>query len=189
MAVQNPLIMKLLRIITPEEIGDIATKHNGGKFLSLNDLVNERVEHKIYRDFTSSSAMDEIHDDHSHTVHAKILPFKKSKTSEQEAILEFGQKENALSTMLDTLVQITEAEPEVEVEEQEKIEHKDNENMSSFILIEKARLKRSQQILKQKEIIDLYQKNSHVDVEQIKSSNSNFSQERESGVLVNKKQF
>jgi hypothetical protein len=71
----------------------------------------------------------------------------------------------------------------------ETIEHKENENMSSFILIEKARLKKSQQILKQKEIIDLYQKNSNVDVEQIKSTNTNFEQSREAGVLVNKKQY
>jgi hypothetical protein len=61
--------------------------------------------------------------------------------------------------------------------------------MSSFILIEKERLKRSQKSLKQKEIIDLYQKNSHVDVEQIKGSNTNLSQAREAGVLVNKKQY
>ena len=189
MALQNPLIMKLLRIITPEEVGDIATKHNGGKFLSLNDLVNERVEHKIYRDFSSSSAMDEIHDDHSHSVQAKILPFKKTKTPEQEAELEIGQIDNPLSVMLESLVQAKQEGPKEAAEEIEAVEHKENENMSSFILIEKARLKRSQQILKQKEIIDLYQKNSHVDVEQIKSSNTNFSEERESGVLVNKKQF
>jgi hypothetical protein len=69
------------------------------------------------------------------------------------------------------------------------VEHKENENMSSFILIEKERLKRSQFSLKQKEIIDLYQKNSHVDVEQIKGSNNNLAQSRESGVLVNKKQY
>ena len=68
-------------------------------------------------------------------------------------------------------------------------EHLENENMSSFILIEKARLKRSQQILKQKEIIDLYQKNSHVDVEQIKGSNTNLAQAKEAGVLINKKQY
>ena len=61
--------------------------------------------------------------------------------------------------------------------------------MSSFILIEKARLKKSQHVLKQKEIIDLYQKNSSVDVEQIKGSNTNLAQDRESGVLINKKQY
>lgn len=189
MAIQNFLIMKLLRLITPEEIGDIATKHNGGKFLALTDLVNERVEQKIFRDFTSPDSMDEIHDQHNQ---AKILPFSKNKSSDEE-------KEDKHHTKIpaDSLSELASAHLEERSEDrktssespQERIEHKENENMSSFILIEKARLKRSQQILKQKEIIDLYQKNSHVEVEQIKGSNSDFSQARESGVLVNKKQY
>src|SRR5665647_19826 len=84
MAIQNFLIMNLLRLITPEEIGDIATKHNGGKFLSLTDLVNERVDHKIYRDFSSADSMDEIHDDHNKPLEAKILPFKRQADANSE---------------------------------------------------------------------------------------------------------
>lgn len=168
MAIQNFLIMKLLRLITPEEIGDIATKHNGGKFLSLTDLVSERTEHKIYRDFSSPNSMDEIHDARSQSSQAKILPFIKPMSLNDEVV---------------------ETDTESNKPSQENSEHKDNENMSSFILIEKARLKRSQQILKQKEIIDLYQKNSHIDVEQIKGSNNNLAEAPEAGVLVNKKQY
>jgi hypothetical protein len=67
--------------------------------------------------------------------------------------------------------------------------HKEDENMSSFILIEKARLKQSQKTLKQKEIIDIYQKNSNVDVEQIKSTNNDPTSSSETGVLVNKKRY
>jgi hypothetical protein len=81
--------MNLLRIITPEEIGEIATKHNGGKFLSLTDLVTERVEQRIYRDFSSTESMNEIHD--VYNSNAKILPFKKVTSellSEQEAPIE-----------------------------------------------------------------------------------------------------
>ncbi|MBC7713536.1 MAG: hypothetical protein H7177_09360, partial [Rhizobacter sp.] len=69
------------------------------------------------------------------------------------------------------------------------IEHKPDENMSSFILIEKARLKSSQKSLKQKEIIDLYQKNSNVDVELIKSTNHTAASSTEGGVLINKKHY
>jgi hypothetical protein len=185
MAIQNFLIMNLLRLITPEEIGDIATKHNGGKFLSLTDLVSERVEHKIYRDFSSPDSMDEIHDAHNQSAQAKILPFKKP-SSEAEEVLDTAEGPASLSSLafagLETKSDNKKAQEEV-------VEHKENENMSSFILIEKARLKRSQQILKQKEIIDLYQKNSHVDVEQIKGSNNNLAQARDAGVLINKKQY
>jgi hypothetical protein len=74
-------------------------------------------------------------------------------------------------------------------EEVVKVEHNEEENMSSFILIEKARLKKSQKTLKQKEIIELYQKNSNVDVEQIKSTNQTPGEASEAGVLVNKKQY
>lgn len=171
--------------MTPEEIGDIATKHNGGKFLSLTDLVNERVEHGISRDFSSPMMMEEIYE--NETNQAKILPFKKADSSEEKADALSPVKEEVVS--LTDAIQATLSETESPANEIEAAEHKDNENMSSFILIEKARLKRSQQTLKQKEIIELYQKNSHVDVEQIKSSNTNSAQVKEAGVLVNKKQY
>jgi hypothetical protein len=61
--------------------------------------------------------------------------------------------------------------------------------MSSFILIEKERLKQSQEALKRKEIISLYRKNSNIDLEQIKSTNQAAGDAGEAGVLVNKKQY
>jgi hypothetical protein len=207
MAVQNLLIMNLLRLITPEEIADIATKHNGGKFLSLTDLVNERVEHKIHRDFSSTDSLDIIHDSFAKkneenldlTSEAKILPFKLINSSENINTEEFIAED--VKTLSEsrakrvakaiTTSQIAESffeahSPEVQPA---KVEHLEDENMSSFILVEKNRLKKSQKSLKQKEIIDLYQKNSNVDVEQIKSTNQTPGDAAEAGVLVNKKQY
>lgn len=195
MAVQNLLVMTLLRIITPEEIADIATKHNGGKFLSLTDLVNERVDRKIYRDFTSTDSMDEIHEEHAaqHSSAdestAKVLPFKSGKPI-GEVLDDQGVESSAPKF-------VTQARPtsqlapvyEEEIVQAKVVEHKEDENMSSFILVEKARLKQSQKSLKQKEIINLYQKNSNIDVEQIKSTNQNPGTSSEAGVLVNKKQY
>jgi hypothetical protein len=187
MAAPNILILNLLRLITPEEIGDIATKHNGGKFLSLTDLVSERVEHNVFRDFSSADSVDELHEIHSKQ--AKILPFKKNQNDSAET----PQVEESQSEEVSSLAAMAEDEINSNTKSQapskEEAAHKEDENMSSFILIEKERLKRSQKSLKQKEIIDLYQKNSHVDVEQIKGSNNNLSQAREAGVLVNKKQY
>lgn len=189
MAIQNFLIRNLLRLITPEEIGDIATKHNGGKFLSLTDLVNERFDHQIFRDFSSPESVDLIHDEHAVSHQAKILPFKLSTVAEKEVEVSEPVDNDQPVSLTDLASSEVQAKAP-EKSEVEKIEHKENENMSSFILIEKARLKRSQQILKQKEIIDLYQKNSYVDVEQIKGSNNSTTNEaRESGVLINKKQY
>ena len=200
MAAQNLLIMNLLRIITPEEIADIATKHNGGKFLSLTDLVNERVERKIYRDFTSNDSMDEIHGEHA-TQHSEddhnddddnILHFKIDAPPpaviipDEELIPRFVAVPKAITTSQVAPVHqeefIAEKPPKV-------IEHVDDENMSSFILIEKERLKKSQKALKQKEILSLYQKNSNIDVEQIKTSNKAPGGSSEDGVLINKKQY
>lgn len=188
--------MTLLRIITPEEIADIATKHNGGKFLSLTDLVNERVDRKIYRDFSSTDSMDEIHDEHAiqHTEtegSAKILPFK---TESKNAVTDEHSVEESSEPKFVTQARPTSQLAHVYEEEQvlakpSMVEHKEDENMSSFILIEKNRLKQSQKALKQKEIINLYQKNSNIDVEQIKTTNQNPSTSSEAGVLVNKKQY
>jgi hypothetical protein len=170
--------MNLLRIITPEEIGEMATRHNGGKFLSLTDLVNERIDHKVYRDFSSPDSVDVIHDAHNVASQAKILPFRKITNDDSVSLEETSVDKISENNLIEKA-----ENPEA------IIEHKNNENMSSFILIEKARLKKSQQSLKQKEIIDLYQKNSNVDVEQIKGSNTNLSQAREAGVLINKKHY
>lgn len=196
MAVQNLLIMTLLRIITPEEIADIATKHNGGKFLSLTDLVNERVDRKIYRDFSSTDSMDEIHEEHAvqHTEaegSAKILPFNKLENKDM-ATDEHSEEAAAprFVTQAKPTSQFAPAYEHVEAPAKAAvIEHKEDENMSSFILVEKNRLQQSQKALKQKEIINLYQKNSNIDVEQIKSTNQNPSTASEAGVLVNKKQY
>ena len=187
MSAQSILIQNLLRILTPEEIGDIATKHNGGKFLSLNDLVNERIDKKIYRDFSTQDYMEEFHEK---SKGAKILPFKKNGDAEESSASEATDPtEEIAHQSLTGMGEAQLAQAGASKESLEDSAHADGENMSSFILIEKARLKRSQKMLKQREIIDLYQKNSNVDVEQIRGSNNNLEQSSEAGVLVNKKQY
>jgi hypothetical protein len=153
------LIMQLLRIITPEEISDIATRHNGGKFLSLTALAIERFEEKVFRDFSDDET---IHTEIEEKSAAKILPFNK-----------------------DEVINV-EAPSNIHVP---KVAHAENENMATFILIEKERLKKSQQTLKQREIIDLYRKNSNVDVEQIKQANQDVNNSEDAGILVNKKHY
>lgn len=196
MANQNLLIMNLMRIITPEEIADIATKHNGGKFLSLTDLVNERVEKEIYRDFSGNDSVDVIHEEHAQKQlekEAKILPFNLKEDQNVSNVAEEGTLFESRPRLIATsqVVEDFFEQPVVGkgIKEEIKEEHVEDENMSSFILIEKSRLKRSQKSLKQKEIIDLYQKNSNIDVEQIKSTNQKPGDSNESGVLVNKKQY
>jgi hypothetical protein len=186
MAIGNFLIMNLLRLITPEEVGEIATKHNGGKFLSLTDLVNERIDRSIYRDFSDVNSMEEIYEEHASFNQAKILPFvNPAVLGNPDQVSENNNKIESKSENQHSGVPTTSSDEAAHG----RGEHKDNENMSSFILIEKERLKRSQQILKQKEIFELYQKNSAVDVEQVKNSNRDISLSSKAGVLINKKHY
>ena len=184
MAQSNHLIMNLLRIITPEEVGEITTKHNGGKFVALTDLVNERVQKNIFRNFSSNN-----HQAEESSGEAKILPFRpdnQDQTEESKELESADKLEINTEGIKDSLHQLAKRMQQKSIE---KVEHVEDENMSSFILIEKARLKKSQQQLKQKEILELYQKNINVDVEQIRGQEDNLTQSRETGVLVNKKQF
>lgn len=191
MAETTHLIMSLLRIITPEEIGEITTKHNGGRFQPLTDLMNERVHQQIFRDF--SSYQPENTETKEKT--AKILPFPAPSSKEGEEIPILVKDENSLSPELDeekikaSLNELAHKMAQLEKEEKELNKHSEDENMSSFILIEKIRLKKSQQALKEKEILALYQKNISVDVEQIRGQEENMTQSKEAGVLVNRKQY
>lgn len=179
MAATNHLIMDLLRIITPEEVGEITTKHNGGKFQSLTDLVNERVQKNIFRNFAQNIEQEEGEG-------AKILPFK---LEDLEA--ELVENEESVDVPNLNASEISKGLTELakNMMDKKSSDHDNDENMSSFILIEKARLKKSQQTLKRKEVLELYQKNISVDVEQIRGQEENLSQSKEAGVLVNKKQY
>lgn len=181
----NPIgsiFQNLLRIITPEELGELTSKHNGGKFLSLTELVEERLD-DIVRDFSSDEAYDQT------PSKAKILPFKKPTNTEE--VLELSEDEN---TEVDGEIHHAELKNSEAIEVKEKStevvpEYNEKDNLSTFILLEKARLKRSQQTLKQKEIIQMYSQNAAVDIEQVKVEKENLNKSARSGVLVDKKQF
>ena len=72
------LLRKLLRIITPEEISDIAVKYNEeGRVVALTDILRDRIFRNMNRDFAKLSYKDELLEDEE-----KILKFKKIKESE-----------------------------------------------------------------------------------------------------------
>lgn len=182
------MIMNILRIITPEEIGEITTKHNGGKFLSLTDLIDERLEKNVYKDFGIAE------DGTQHE--AKIIPFRRGEdynvgdSGAERVLSEESTEEVTGPNEGEELVEASEANEIEVVADSEKIkEHDQSENMSSFILIEKERFKRSQQVLKRKEIMELYQQTAKVELEQIRHANQNLASGILDGVLINKKQY
>lgn len=182
MAIANHLIMDLLRIITPEEVGEITTKHNGGRFLSLTELVNERVQKNIYRNFSQPMDVENNQE-------AKILPFKLEEVLEEEALTGIETPDIDKEQLTTSLTSLAQSMKNAGNPSKKTENHDEDENMSSFILIEKAHLKKAQKALKQKEILELYSKNLNVDVEQIRGQESNMTQQKESGILVNKKHY
>ena len=185
------MIMNILRIITPEEIGEITTKHNGGKFISLTELIDERLDKNIIRDFSGGES--------SNNHEAKILPFKRNEDRDVGDLASFHHTQNEIGSTSKAEHAVEEGEIQnlselLEENETGHIEsdtnsHQQDENMSSFILIEKERFKKSQQFLKKKEIMELYQQTAKVEVEQIKHTNQNLTSAALGGVLVNKKQY
>lgn len=186
MAIKNQLIMTLLRIITPEEIAEIATRQNGGRFLMLNDLLKERIEKKIYRSFSTPEEMDNVYLAHSGNKkpnenndedqeiesEAKILPFDVSK-----------MENGTFKSFDESAIETTKNESTVS----------ENQNTSHFILSQKTKLEKSQKTLKEKEIIELYKKNVSVDVEEIKGQRRDEEKGKSAsaanGVLVNRKHY
>lgn len=197
MAKNNFLIRKLLRLITPEEITEIATKHSeGGRFISMTELLKERVLQKIYRDFTKLEMIDEILDKHNEKLKKqfhKNLDFDQSQDelaalrAQREEDNELAKISPAINVQMRATSQVKENEDFIELNGH--IKNDDGvENMSSFIINEKERMKKSQYVLKQKEILTLYEKNSNIDVSEVKIENKNPGTIGHKGILINKKQ-
>lgn len=167
----NQLIGQLLRIITPEEINEITTKHNGGQFIPLTDFAHERLLKNYSRNFAEQVDVELF------TQEAKILPFVKDRHLTVEG------KEIATENMNSLAGQAA-----VDLE-RPMVGHNEGENTSSFILIEKERLKRSQQVLKQREILDLYKKNSTVEIQHSNTEDTLADKKELTGVLVNRKHY
>lgn len=190
MAKQNQLLMRLLRLITPEEISEIVVKHNeGGRFISLTVLVRERVLGRVYRDFQSFEVLEEAHQ--SHEKGNQVLAFEPSRDDENQQNpkekIEVRLATKFKSQMINTS-QIKDDQAYIELNAHQKELPIEEKNMSAFILEEKERLRKSQSILKKIEVVELYSKNSHLNSEDIKTENKSKSESSQKGNLVNKKQ-
>ena len=194
-----------MHLITPEEIGEITTKHNGGKFLGLTDLATERLKKGYSRDFSKS--IEQAPKDESPLGEnlglAKIIPFQTKESEDlelqtpsldpQKLTQKLKSDEGLRAHRLDIknpIKKIREDENKTPLEGGLVVEHSEGETLSTFILIEKEKLKKSQQALKQKEIVQLYQKNLNVDVEQVRAELEDEEHASiENGILINRKQY
>ena len=181
------LFRKLLRIITPEEISDIAVKYvEEGRIVALSEILRDRVFRNMNRDFSKLTYKDEIFE-----ADQKVLKFRQNKDKEQHE-----EKPSSENFEYASPVYHVQMRPNTQVKENEDFitlnNHlKDDEsvkNMSAFILEEKERLKKSQHVLKQKEVMVLYEKNAHLGREEIKKENKSLKESAQKGNLIDKKQ-
>ncbi len=173
---EQNLLFEVLRILTLEEIAELATSSEVAEKYSLTEMMDKRLESK--------------------SSEAKILPFDREEKEEEETSLgrddEIEEEEMHQTEAAEVVDEQVEEDADVfklsdmfkveEVVEEEKVD------TTKFILEEKERFKKSRRDLKGKEILKLYQSNAAVSVEQEKKNKKNLSKSTHSGVLVNKKQ-
>lgn len=152
-----------MRILTPEEINELTTKHEGDSRISLTELLEKNLKGIPY--------------DHDQ---AKILPFSRKKN-----ILIPGPE------VLEFLSQLKVVENAAKNEESDryKVQRDENGNTSNFILSEKEKFKESHVKLKKKEVFNLYRKAASVDIDVERKTNDDLKKSTKVGVLVDKTQF
>jgi hypothetical protein len=164
MAAKNVLMMNLMRILTPEEINELTSKHEGDLRTPLTSLLEEDIGVRT-----------------GHQRPAKILPFSMRK---KNSILAGPDTQDLLNSL-----SVEKLHKEDNESEQRKFEPDENGNTSYFILSEKERFKTNQKKLKGKEVMGLYRQASLVDLDLERKNKDNLNRSTKSGVLVNKEQF
>ncbi len=185
---ENLPIFRILRFITPDEIEEMTSSSSGGAQVSLTSIALKRI--------ASFDEEDKEEDDGG----AKILPFttgakkeRHQRDSIDEEIESFekrtveADKRREDAKRLATERNVHFSSGGVAFEEEEVVDEK--LDTSVFILAEQRKLKKSQEKLKVKEVIGLYQKNAAVSVEQEKKINEDMSKSTYSGVLINRRRF
>ena len=170
MEAQN-LIRNLLRVLTPDEMGELTAQGNVTAKDALTDLLHG---HNQGQEISYGPAGM-----------AKVLEFPDLMSpdiSVEEASDEIitGEKVHQFINQFITKVRF----------ESHKVHPGATPvETSTFILNEKERFKAVYSRLKGKEVLDLYAKNSVVDLEQERKNRRDLSKNSSTGVLVNKKHY
>jgi hypothetical protein len=159
MGARKILFMDMLRLITPEEISELVTKHEGEIKFALTEALEALLKGK---EFDAANGIVENSDN--------VLQFPKAKTEEtQELVCEWPRINDAESGQVEFKAE--------------------SDTTSSFILSEKKRFEKNQRILKSREIHKLYQAESAVNVEFKRQTSKDLNKSSEVGLLLDKKHF
>lgn len=179
----------VLKLLTPDNIANLAILVEGSKKISLTDLIDEMREE-------SESKFAEVPSIHE----AKILLFEMEKADVEETAVDvtLPEEEAKIIMMPEQAGKDAESESDIsreataevkkrthffeEIEEEEEEEESFDE--SDFILSQKEKLQGSVKKMREGEILYLYKKNK----QETKRSSKKGSGDLRTGVLVNKKQ-
>lgn len=166
------LIRKLLRVLTPEEVTDLTTFGDGIAKEALTDLL---MGHNSGQQIKYNASG-----------FAKVIPFPELITGVEDQ----GQlQDDQLVTGQRVHQFINQFITKVKFESHKVHPGAKPVETSTFILNEKERFKAVYSRLKGKEVLELYAKNSVVDLEQERKNRRDLSKNSSTGVLVNKKHY
>lgn len=188
------LLSCLFRLLTPNEISELTTTSGGLKKVPLTLIGQgfiDGVDYEEVMDSANSSKSDVVHE-------AKILEFDagERKSDSEEGLESLDSTEPSLVCAPDVASLLAyfseqcrnwdknvlgESRPSLNLNAIKKKE------TSTFIIEEKKKLEASTSKLKGVEVLDLYRKNSKVDIELQRNNKEDLSKASQSGVLVNKK--
>ncbi|MFG1493206.1 hypothetical protein [Halobacteriovorax sp. ZH4_bin.1] len=172
MMTQGNLIRNLLRVLTPEEVSDLTTLGDASAKDALTDLL------------LAQNRGDKI----SYSPHglAKVIPFPDRFEASQAPALD-PDEEIVTGPRVDQF--INQFVTKVKFESGKVHPGAKPVETSTFILNEKEKFKTVYTRLKSREVLDLYAKNSVVDLEQERKNRRDLSKNSSTGVLVNKKHY
>ena len=147
-------LIKLFRLLTPDEIQELTKISSGEGRVSLTKLLQERLDLDVPVEKKEEQSKDDTDDN--------VLDFKKKKVEEKD--------EGPLK----------------------KADRKDfniNKKGVVFILDLRDKLEYVRKILKKKEVIELYDQISNIDIEHERVNKDDMKKSSVSGILVNKRQY
>ncbi len=200
--VVTSILMDVLRIITPDEIGELTNMTTSDYRVPLTGIIEKKVSGNF------------INHDHEDEKKAKIIPLNENKESTEfqeikpniERVEEIA---NSLSSEIIKEDKPTDSQPATKdifknheasniselltpetANKKENSRQKESESDFSstvFILNEHAKSQKNQKKLKEIEVYGLYKKTASVSIEQEKKLKDDLSKSSSSGILVNKK--
>jgi hypothetical protein len=205
---QKNLFRDILRLITPEEVALLTDSVMGRqkvmlKLIVLEDLglvVPQVITEEPEAAVTQSDVI--VAEDNL----AKIIPFKKmseeklepSAVEELSAQIEVAQTAEAIPAPTPTEEEKNKEsfdENYVEINEDGSVKFKEDEvvfeekvDLTEFILTQQEKCKEASHGMKKKEVMELYSKNSTVDLSRERAQRSNPSRKHNDGILINRKQ-